>query len=354
MNTRTDTTRLKAAVDLREVAARYTTLTRKTAKEMEGPCPRCGHKDCFTVSQHMWFCRKCAPANEGGGRRDVLNFLQWVGAAHDFHDAVRWLESYTGQSAATAQPCSAAVAAAQAAVTKSAQHWSDPTWQATAQAAVAKAERVLVADTELRGFRYLHQRGIDLVTAQAWRVGAGTAWHEASQAPGKSEFSLLLPWMVDDQVTAIEARLLQPIVDRYGKTHRYTRLKFPPTKGGYAGECVLATGPRRRSDVLIVCEGYLNALACWQAGYDAATFGSKESIGRPATMQAIGELSAGYDGLICWADEPGDALTLQAELGGLAATSPHGCDAADLALTGHLGGLLDWLAEQALQEKVRP
>ncbi|MCB0210751.1 MAG: AAA family ATPase [Anaerolineae bacterium] len=67
------THQVKQKYDLRDVAAKYTTLTDKDTKWKRGPCPKCGGKDRFTVSEEAFQCRKCHTSYE-----DVIEFMQWV------------------------------------------------------------------------------------------------------------------------------------------------------------------------------------------------------------------------------------------------------------------------------------
>lgn len=341
-----DATNIKAAVDLRDIAGQWTQLQRKNGQESEGPCPRCGGTDRFTVRRDAWFCRQCAPAAKGAGRRDVVDFLQWVGAAHDYASAVRWLEGYTGMRAATAPAPDPAVRAARAAV--SAATWTHPAWQREARQVAAMAVRWLQGNDSMLstvGVEYLASRGLDMMTAAAWRVGVGSIHNSDTDGP---EPAIMLPWYVGDDVTAIEWRFVRPAP--VAKPQRYKRWKWAIAGKSYVGDAVLAVGPRRWEDVLFVTEGYMNAMAIWQVGYDAASFGSKDNMS-PATIEAARDLAGAYAATIVWADEGSDAATIAGALDATPVRSPGGNDANDLLLSGRLAGVLAVLAERIADVK---
>ena len=73
---------LKQAIDLREIAAQYTTL--QGYNEKYGPCPRCGGEDRFHVQQQMFFCRQCYSLERGRGRHDAFEFAIFLGLAGGF------------------------------------------------------------------------------------------------------------------------------------------------------------------------------------------------------------------------------------------------------------------------------
>lgn len=331
-----DATNIKAAVDLRDVAGQWSQLQRKNGQESEGPCPRCGGTDRFTVRRAEWFCRQCAPAGKGSGRHDAIDFLIWVGAAHDFVSAVRWLEAFTGMTAGTAPAPDSAVLASQAAVI--AVTWQHPAWQREARQTVdSAAERLQAGGAMLAALatQYLVRRGFSLATAAAWRVGVATAHNKDT---GQQEPALLLPWLSGDDVVAIEARFIHPAP--VAKPQRYKRWKWTVGGASYEGDAVLAMGPRRCGDVLFVVEGYINAMAIWQCGFDAMTFGSKDNAASPAVIEAARDLTAAYDAVIVWADQVQDAAPLAAAIGAAPVVSPGGHDANDILLLGKLAPML--------------
>lgn len=341
-----DVTNLLAAVDLRDIAGQWTQLQRKNAQESEGPCPKCGGTDRFTVQRDKWFCRQCAPVGKGSGRQDVFDFLEWVGEVIDFKAAKRWVESYTGMTAATAPAPDPAVLAARAAVTMVT--WTHPEWQQTArQTVTAAAARLHDGGTMLAtmGAKFLTGRGLDMATAAAWCVGVGSVY---SNDTGQGEPAILLPWHSGDDVTAIEGRFMQPAPVE--KPQRYAQWKCKIAGEYRKGDAVLAAGPRRRDDVLFIVEGYFNAMAIWQCGFDAATFGSKDNPS-PATIEAARDLAGSYDAAIVWADEGCDAARIAGALDATPVRSPGGNDANDLLLSGRLADVLAILAGRIAASK---
>ena len=72
-----DTEAIKQANDIRDHAARYTTLRRESHSEMSGPCPRCGGHDRFHCKADMFFCRQCYDLGNGKAH-DIFGFYEWL------------------------------------------------------------------------------------------------------------------------------------------------------------------------------------------------------------------------------------------------------------------------------------
>jgi hypothetical protein len=94
-------------------------------------------------------------------------------------------------------------------------------------------------------------------------------------------------------------------------------------------------------DVLIVCEGELNALSLWQVGRGAVDV---LSTGSEATTKklppVVVDLAAKYKHCIVWADKKDIADKAAAQIGAASMASPGGKDANDLLQAGKLGALL--------------
>lgn len=72
-----DTDTLKNSVDLRHLASQYTALRgREGAREWYGPCPKCGGKDRFHVTQTGFFCSYCH--GKRSLKHDAIEFIEWV------------------------------------------------------------------------------------------------------------------------------------------------------------------------------------------------------------------------------------------------------------------------------------
>lgn len=68
------------AINLVDYIGTTTQLRKASAREYVGPCPKCGGRDRFRVSDKGWFCRQCTgePGGGGGHWGDVLDFVQWM------------------------------------------------------------------------------------------------------------------------------------------------------------------------------------------------------------------------------------------------------------------------------------
>jgi hypothetical protein len=89
-NVTIDTQAIKAATDLLALAGRYTRLTRWSAHEQAGPCPRCGGVDRFHVHQGdgraWWKCYRCQDHPS-----DCIALVMWADGV-DFAEACRRLD----------------------------------------------------------------------------------------------------------------------------------------------------------------------------------------------------------------------------------------------------------------------
>jgi len=72
-----DTEAIRQANDIRDHAARYTTLRRESHSEMSGPCPKCGGHDRFHCKAGMFFCRQCYDLGNGKPH-DIFGFYEWL------------------------------------------------------------------------------------------------------------------------------------------------------------------------------------------------------------------------------------------------------------------------------------
>ena len=65
------------ATNLVDFIGTTTTLKKQAAREWAGPCPKCGGRDRFRVTDTGWFCRKCTGEPGSGGHwGDALDFVQ--------------------------------------------------------------------------------------------------------------------------------------------------------------------------------------------------------------------------------------------------------------------------------------
>lgn len=305
---------LKQRLDLREIAAQYTDL-RGQGKEWYGPCPRCGGHDRLHVQQHMFFCRQCLPP--GKGRHDVLDFLVWVGEAHDFREAY---EVLSGSMNTLPSPVRPILSLAESGITYETQKW-----QEHAQQEIERCRTLLLSEQGTLGQAYLRRRAFTAETWQAARLGLTPRL----DSEGHKRWAISIPWWYDNQVTAIQYRFIAS----HGQ-QRYTRYQY----GGHYGETLLYTLPPKASDRLVVVEGEFNALSVWQeTPWDAVSFGSQNIAQR--TLEALRRHVVGYQHFKVWTDEQSTAATLVEALGGREMVVADG-DANDLLQQGRLEQVL--------------
>ena len=93
---------------------------------------------------------------------------------------------------------------------------------------------------------------------------------------------------------------------------------------------------------LIITEGELNAISCWQVAgtwADVLSIGSQENARQVGVLDALKQVALPYRQIIVWLDERERALTLAdriAPFNGTAVWSAHGLDANDLLQRGLL------------------
>lgn len=322
-----DTNSAKQSIDLRDFAERYTTLHKQTATESAGPCPWCGGDDRFVVFADHYFCRQCGRKGDVYKlvmEREGVNFIQ----AH---------EVITGKAAGAihrpAQPTQAAPA-------------TSSTWDASTQFQKAlEAHKALIdgpGKYAQQARDYLQNRGIELATADAFKVGCrGKKLPKSDQM----EWAILFPWLDRaGEIKAIRYRFLEAheYTDKDGELR--TENKTSAYGSSFAGELFgwqTVKGPNR-NDVLIVCEGEMNCLSLWQAGgglVDVLSAGSEGALKN--LPDEVAEYAQQYSKRIVWADKPefADAAALRIDAD-WSMSSPNGQDANDLLIAGKLDRLL--------------
>lgn len=325
-----DTQRIKEAIDLRDLADRYTTLRRESASELSGPCPRCGGDDRFHVQRGWFFCRQCHPKHG-----DAIAFAQWVGLAGDFRSACDLLSAGSvpvtpGQ--VKRKPERRAAPAEQPA-----------DWQQNAQKLVKNTERLLLA-SGLSVQEELGRRGLSTQTCLAWRLGAVKWFHPVLR---EKRPAIVVPWLEPDgeTVQAVQFRFV-------GVSKEEGR--FSQLKGG--DRRLFGLHRLREQPVLIVCEGELNAVSIWQEkpGVDVVSFGPEDNA-RGGALEALTSLAENYEHVIVWADKPEIAKAVQVALPGAdCIPSPSGYDANDYLQDGSLNAGLTGLLERATGSGQQP
>jgi hypothetical protein len=280
-------------VDLLRLVEPDTALTRIAnthGGEYAGPCPFCGGTDRFHVvpAAGKWYCRQCTP--RGGDAIDYVQRREQVA----FQAAVELL---MGNRAFISHQQMRVRTSGRPETVPS---WTQPTWQSAAQALVVEAERCLAADVAGAAARaYLTGRGLAPKTWQAWRLGFHLAWHPVRR---EALPAITLPWFgADDAVQAIQYRFFGPGIarhDRFGQKAGGQRTLF--------GLHRLVGRP-----TLIVTEGELNAVSCWQvagAWADVLSIGSQENVRQARVSAALKSIALPYRRVIAWLDEREYAL----------------------------------------------
>lgn len=294
--------------------------------EYAGPCPFCGGVDRFHIvpAAGRWYCRRCTP--RGGDAIDYVQRREQVA----FAAAVELL---TG---CTLGPARVQVRTRPSTPPPIVPQWTQPAWQSAAQALVQEAEAALADGVAGAGARaYLNDRGLQPATWQAWRLGFHLAWQPVRR---EALPAIILPWFgPDGQIQAVQYRYFGPGIarhERFGQKAGGQRLLF--------GLPLLAG-----RDALIITEGELNAISCWQvaqAWADVLSIGSQEGIRRAHVSEALQRAALPYRRIIAWLDERELALAVvdriapcnpkggrpEGPCSGIAVWSANGLDANDL------------------------
>ncbi len=314
MISKTQIDRLKASVDILEVAGRYTTLRKASVREWAGRCPQCpeGHDRLHVHADGWWFCRQCHPK-----RADVI-YLVCFAEGLTFAAACAQLGAEMGTRPMSNPHPPRLSPGPQIAP----QQWATELWQAEAWSAVNAAVQRIDRDEGEPGRQYLHKRGIDEATWRTWQLGYDPAGR-----------AIVLPWLLPDgRLTAI----------KYRKSYK-TRSRFWTFDGSQQtlfGTQLLT----RTAQILVLVEGELNAISLWQAcshlGINVVSFGS-ESGGR--AIKAAVRLSRAFPHVVVWCDKADRARAIRKEIGphGIAIQSPTGLDANDLLQSTVLGQFVE-------------
>lgn len=282
------------ATDLVQLAGRYTQLRRKATGEYEGPCPRCGGSDRFTVDSHGWFCRTCKPYDQAHGWFGAIDFVMWI-TGLDFKGAVGWLTGAQMSNAAATRP---------AAPSAPERTEPDEHWRADAERLVLAAQATLWAGPDAPGCNagadYLTSRGLEPFTWRAFGWGFGTHG---------DRIAIVMPWYRAGKIQAIRYRFLQPAADGQRLVSR-AGSKF----GGilYGGQAL--EGGAESVRTLVLCEGEINAASIWQAAHesrvDVLSLGSESAkLTEPMIAHA-----AKYKHVVVWMDKRDVALRLREQL----------------------------------------
>ncbi len=283
--------------------------------EYAGPCPFCGGTDRFHVQPltGWWFCRQCTP--RGG---DAIAYVQRREQLA-FPEAIAYLAGHAAGSTGLHMRVHPGTRPAPL------PNWTQPAWQQAAHVLVQEAEAALADDAAGSAARaYLADRGLCAETWQAWRLGYTLAWQPVRR---EALPAITLPWFgADGLIQAVQYRSFGPGIarhDRFGQKAGGQRSLF--------GLPQLAGQP-----ALIITEGELNAISCWQvaqAWADVLSIGSQENARQARVSAALQSIALPYRQIIVWLDERELALAVAdrlAPFNGVAVWSENGLDANDL------------------------
>ncbi len=320
---------LARQVDLLHLVEPDTTLIRIAnthGGEYAGPCPFCGGTDRFHVvpTTGKWYCRQCAP--RGGDAIDYLQRREQVA----FQAAVALL---AGNTAWTAQRVEMRTRLKAPPIALP--NWTQPAWQQAAHTLVQEAEASLADDTAGAAARaYLADQGFQPATWQAWRLGCHLAWQPVRR---EALPAIILPWFgADGTLQAVQYRFFGPGIarhDRFGQKAGGQRTLFGLHRLGNRA-------------TLIITEGELNAISCWQVTHpwaDVLSIGSQENVRQARVSETLKSAALPYRRIIAWLDERELALTVAdriAPFNGAAVWSENGLDANDLLQRGLLAARL--------------
>lgn len=308
---------LKESIDLREIAAQYTTL--RGHLEKFGPCPRCGGEDRFHVQAKMFFCRQCYPPEPGHGRHDVFEFAIFLGLATNFRQACELAISWTNvplSPVRQVQPVPHPLS------------YLAPEWQQPMQQNIQRFAHRLESGAGTAARTYLRKRGILPETWRAARLGALLAMNHL----GHRHPVVAIPWFYEGFVTSVQMRFIYPQQQRYAR-YGYRRCY---------GETVLYTLPQKGEDTLVAVEGEFNALSIWQATpFEVVSFGGQNFTAQ--TQEALLKAAHGFDTVLVWADEPQLTQELCTLIGDNAQPILSNADANELLQRGQLEKFLESL-----------
>jgi DNA primase len=305
--------RIKATVDLREIARQYTTLHGQ-GHEVYGPCPRCGGTDRLHIQPDRFFCRQCLPPETGQGRHDAIDFLIWVGQARNFREALDLLSGALNYPLPPVRHTRPPV--------EPGLSYESPAYQERAWQEVNRCHQLLLSEQGGLGQAYLQKRGL---TRSSWQP-ALLGLTPRLDSEGNKGWAIAIPWWYRGRVTAVNYRFIAP-----QGAQRYTRYGF----NQYYGDAILYSLPPKGGHTLVVVEGEINALSVHQATpWDAVSIGSQNMTKK--TLEALRNSAASYQHIKLYTDEPQVAASLRDALGGRGDVVVADGDANELLIQGRL------------------
>lgn len=316
---------------------------RKNGKQYAGPCPKCGGDNRFYCEKSYFACRKCHPE-----RGDAIEYVKWL-------DNLPYAEALAKLGGPL--PIMPAVDKVKP-VTKA--PTPNDQWDEQGQRRIAiDAHIALLRGTTKQSqmaMAYLQTRCIDTATIMAFSVGyaakylPGSYDYDSKKQSYPKQVAITFPWFNHDN-------MLVSIKYRFTEKHTYTGIdgkehtenKSSPKNNQQHGNLFgwqALQGPDNRQ-VLIICEGEINALSLWQVGNHVIDVLSAGPEGQIINLPAAAvDLAKQYQHVIVWADERDVADKAAKQIGAAAMESPKsdeypkGADANDMLKA---GALFDWL-----------
>jgi hypothetical protein len=321
-----DTTTIKQAISLEDLASRTVNLRKVASNEHAGPCPKCGGVDRFHVHGPLFMCRRCHP-NWG----DAIEFMQWLHNV-DFMEAIKMLDT-NAMPTISAPPVNVRKA-----------ERTTPTWNAADVLSRLTAYQQAMDDSPAAA--YLASRGLCPDTWQAYRMG-----YDAERN------ALAIPWYKSGQIIGINYRRLGDL----DKGKRFIAETGSLRTGVLFGAQALCpnlhhllpngTDPLRSRSLFIV-EGELNAASIYQAAYDARCDVLSTGAEGNTIPDSFIPIASRYRVCIVWKDKAELAKAEAKRIAGAAAywsELPDGSelDANDHLQHGTLGVLVAHILRQA-------
>lgn len=317
---------------------------RKNGKQSAGPCPKCGGDNRFYCEKSYFACRKCHPE-----RGDAIEYIKWL----DNLPYANALAKLGGPL-----PTMPAVDKVKP-VAKAPVHNGD--WDESHQRRIAiDAHLALLRCTAKQAqaaLSYLQGRCIEPETIKAFSIGYDAKYlpntydYDSKKQSYPKQVAITFPWFNHDgSLISIKYRFIEKhdYTDLDGKERtgeNKTSPKHNREHGNLFGWQRLQGSDNRQ--VLIICEGEMNALSLWQVGNHVIDVLSAGPQGQVTNLPTAAiELAKQYQHVIVWADERDVADKAAKQIGAAAMESPKsaeyqkGADANDMLKA---GALFDWL-----------
>lgn len=322
-----DTEQIKTRYDMRKVAAQYVALRKASAKELEGPCPKCGGTDRFHCQANWFICRHCHP-----DRGDVIEFFRWKDRL-SFVAACEYLSNGEITAAISLRE-------PEKKEKKQSQQWrnyakelSDIAYKRLHESPEAEAGRV-----------YLTKRCLLPSTWEAFKLGFVPAASLPGTGGKKKAPAISIPWVIGGQVVAIRYRFLEThtYIDDDGteRTAKQAALAGSDFSGKLFGGHALTPGYELKK-TMVLSEGEINCMSIWQESrgtfLETLSFGSENAVITSAIKQSIMQ----YAHVVKWLDR---RELVQARMkilpNAYGIQSPDGLDANDILQRGQLSAFL--------------